>query len=298
MISTPARVAIPAQRAEQHRGVVHAAFAEALVVVHRQHRAEGLPVAALPQLDHLAVGLFQERVEDLVHELRRAAVLREAVAQRATGEDRHRAVVAVFDGLAHGASEARALGQVVPHAPARHPDDLEVLVGIHVAHRHQRAVLELQRGRAVRAGLDAALVGDVGDQVAERRVAGVLVGQVADEVRQLVAGVHALEVRRAVQVVLAVDEPVHVEHHDGVHTQRAAAAADLDVAVDGGLAAALVRAVELAQVHRRHVGDLGGEGEASHVGSRFRPGATAARRRRPTSAPAACCWQRTPRIGA
>jgi hypothetical protein len=65
-------------------------------------------------------------------------------------------------------------------------------------------------------------------------------------VRQLVAGVDALEVRRAVDVVARVDQPVRVEHHDGVHAQLAAAPADLDVAVDRVLAAALARAVQLA----------------------------------------------------
>jgi hypothetical protein len=57
---------------------------------------------------------------------------------------------------------------------------------------------------------------------------------------------------------------VRVEHHDGVHAQLAAATGDLDVAVDGVLPRALARAVELAEVHRRHMGDLGGECELSH----------------------------------
>jgi hypothetical protein len=112
--------------------------------------------------------------------------------------------------------------------------------------------------------LHAHLVGHVGDQVPECGVARVLVGHVADEVRQLVAGVHTLELRRAVDVVLAVDEPMHVEHHDGVHTECAATAPDFAMAVDRGLTAAFVRAVELAQVERRHVRDLGGQRELTH----------------------------------
>ena len=48
-------------------------------------------------------------------------------------------------------------------------------------------------------------------------VAVVFVGHVLDEVRQLVAGVQALEVGTAVDVVVGVDQPVGVEHHDGVH---------------------------------------------------------------------------------
>jgi hypothetical protein len=103
-----------------------------------------------------------------------------------------------------------------------------------------------------------------GQQLAQRRVARELVGHVADEVRQLVAGVQALEVRRAVDVVVGVDQPVGVEHHDGVHAQLAAAAGDLAVAVDGVLARALARAVQLAEVHRRHMRDLGGECEFAH----------------------------------
>jgi hypothetical protein len=66
-------------------------------------------------------------------------------------------------------------------------------------------------------------------------------------------------------VVVGVDQPVRVEHDDGVHARLAAAATDLDMAVDGVLPRALARPVELAQVHRRHVGDLGGQRNTSHV---------------------------------
>jgi hypothetical protein len=57
---------------------------------------------------------------------------------------------------------------------------------------------------------------------------------------------------------------VRVEHDDGVDVERAAAAPDLDVAVDRVLPAALPLAGQLAQVHRRHMGDLGGQCEFSH----------------------------------
>ena len=213
---------------------------------------------------HALVHLLQERVVDLVHELGRAAVRREVVRQRSAGEDGHRAVVFFFDGAAHRQAEAPALAQVVPVAPAADADHLVVLVGVHVAHRHQRAVFELQRGVAVRAAFHAHVVGHVGDQVAQRRVARVRVGHVLDEVRQLVAGVGAFECGRAVDVVFAVHEPVHVEHHEGVHAQRAAAPVDFLVAVDRGVAAAEVRARKLRQIHRRHVGDLGGQRELTH----------------------------------
>jgi hypothetical protein len=65
-------------------------------------------------------------------------------------------------------------------------------------------------------------------QLAQRRVARELEAHVADEVRQLVAGVQALEVRRAVDVVVGVDEPVRVEHHDRVHPRSAATPVNLD----------------------------------------------------------------------
>jgi hypothetical protein len=48
--------------------------------------------------------------------------------------------------------------------------------------------------------------------------------------------------RPAVDVVVGVDQPVGIEHHDGVHAQLAAAAADFVMPVDGCLAKALARA--------------------------------------------------------
>jgi hypothetical protein len=98
----------------------------------------------------------------------------------------------------------------------------------------------------------------------ERRIAREIVGHVLDEVRQLVAGVGAQEALAAVDVIAGVDQPVDVEHDDRVHAERAAAPSDLDVPVDRRLPAAVVLAGQLRQVHRGHVGDLGGERELAH----------------------------------
>ena len=55
--------------------------------------------------------------------------------------------------------------------------------------------------------------------------------QLAEAVRQRVAGVAALDVRPAVVAVVGVDQPVAVEHQKSVYAQVAAVPADLDVAV-------------------------------------------------------------------
>ncbi len=140
----------------------------------------------------------------------------------------------------------------------------------------------------MRQRLDAVLVAHPREQLPELRIARDLVGQVADEVRQLVAGVGALEVRRAVDVVVGVDQPVRVEHDDRVDAELAAAAADLPVPVDRVLPRAFARAVELAQVHRRHVGDLGGECELAHVSGSLTL---------PANSPAACLLIRAAALG-
>jgi hypothetical protein len=178
------------------------------------------------------------------------------VAEGAAGEEGDGAVVVVFDGLAHGPAEARAVVEVVRLAQRRDRDGLEVLVGVHVAHGHEGAVFGAEGGGVVGQGFDAVLVAHLGEQLAEFGVARDLERHVADEVGQLVAGVGALEAGGAVEVVAGVDEPVGVEDDDGVDTEFAAAAADFHVAVDGVLPRALSRAVEFAQVHRRDVGDL------------------------------------------
>ncbi|MCY1553432.1 hypothetical protein D9M68_899140 [compost metagenome] len=68
-------------------------------------------------------------------------------------------------------------------------------------------------------------------------------------------------------MVVGVDQPVGVEHDDGVDLQFAAAAADLDMPVDGCLAEALARARQLGQVHGRYVGDLGSQSKFAHDGN-------------------------------
>ena len=113
----------------------------------------------------------------------------------------------------------------------------------------------------MRARKDALLRRGIGDQVAERRIAWIFVGQILDEVRQLVAGIDALEQRIAVDVVTGVDQPVHIEHDHGIHIQFAAAAADDAMTFDRCLAAAVMLAGHLRQVHRRHMRDLGSERE-------------------------------------
>ncbi len=117
-----------------------------------------------------------------------------------------------------------------------------MLVGIHIAHRHQRAVFQRQRSGIMGAGMHAGLGGGIGQQLAQRRIARVGVGQVLDEVRQFVGGVDPFKRRGAIDVVAGIHQPVGVEHHDGVHPQFTAAAADFLVAIDGGLTAALMLA--------------------------------------------------------
>ena len=97
-------VGAPAQQSQQHRGVVHEAFAMALGGVLGQHLAEGLPLAGLPHADHLPVQLLEERAPDAEAEFGRQPVLREAVAQGPAGQEGHGAVVALFHGPAHGPS--------------------------------------------------------------------------------------------------------------------------------------------------------------------------------------------------
>ena len=170
----------------------------------------------------------------------------------------------LFNGLAHGPSQSGAIVQVVNGAHGRYRDGFEVLVFVHVAHGHQGAVLGVERGGVVGQCFHAMFHAHLGQQLAQFGVAGALERHVGNEVRQLVAGVAAFEVRRAVDVVVGVDQPVGVEHHDGVHAQFAAAAADFLVAVDGVLARALARAVQLAEVHAGNVGDFGDECEFAH----------------------------------
>ncbi|MNN57246.1 hypothetical protein D3C81_1722240 [compost metagenome] len=113
-------------------------------------------------------------------------------------------------------------------------------------------------------GLDVEAVALCCQQLPERGVARELVFHVADEVRQFVAGVDALEMRAAEHVVVGVDQPVSVEHDNGVDAELTAASADLVVPVDGSLPKALARARQFGQVHGRYMGNLGSESEFAH----------------------------------
>jgi hypothetical protein len=88
----------------------------------------------------------------------------------------------------------------------------------------------------VRQGFHAVVIGHLSQQMPQHWVARRFKRHVADEVRQLVAGVDALEVRPAIDVVAGIDQPVCVKHHQRVHAHGPAAAADFVVAVDGALA--------------------------------------------------------------
>ncbi|MNL52181.1 hypothetical protein D3C87_1753310 [compost metagenome] len=82
--------------------------------------------------------------------------------------------------------------------------------------------------------------------------------------RQFVAGVDALEVLAAVDVITAVDQPVHVEHHGGIGTELAGATADFLVPGNRRFATTVVLSGHLRQVHRRYVADLRGQDDFAH----------------------------------
>ena len=87
--------------------------------------------------------------------------------------------------------------------------------------------------------------GGIRDHLAKFGVALVAVGQVFDEVRQFVAGVKAFKMRCVVYVVTTVDQPVGVEHNNGINAAFPASTRHLPVPVDGVIPATLVRAVLL-----------------------------------------------------
>jgi hypothetical protein len=228
----------------------------------------------LPQLDHAQVDLPEEFAADLVNRFLGAAVVVETMRQR-TAREKRDVRIALLDRFEQRLAEAPAFVELMPHAPAGDRHDLEVLVGVHVAHRHERAVFEFEAVDLVRAGRDPALGGRLGDQPAERRVARIGVLHVADEMRQLVARIRARELRIAVHVIAGVDEPVHVRHDDRVDAERAAALADQSMAADRRFAAAVMPAGQFRQVHRRHVRDLRGEGQFAHRSSLLSVGVSA-----------------------
>ena len=131
-----------------------------------------------------------------------------------------------------------------------------MLIAVHIAHRHQGAVLQLQARNVVRFGADPEFDRFVGDQVAERRITVVVVGHVANKMRQLVAGIDALEMVGTVDVVGAVNQPVGIKDDDGIHAQLAAPLADFFMPIDGSLAAAVVFTRQFREIHRRYVSDF------------------------------------------
>ena len=63
--------------------------------------------------------------------------------------------------------------------------------------------------------------------------------------RQLTTGVVAFEVFAAVDVVAGVHQPVGIEYDNGIYAQLTTATADLDMTVDGRLAKAFLRTLQL-----------------------------------------------------
>src|SRR5450830_1630873 len=256
-----------AEQAQEHRGVVHLAFAEAVLGVVREHRAELLEATLLPHFDHVQVHLLVELTGPVVDVGFGFAVIREPVGQRARGQDQHFAI-ALLDGPAHRCAKGKAVLQAMPGAPRGDGHHVELLVignaHVHVAHRHQRAVFQLQARDVVSHGAHAGQVGFGCDQLAEFRAAWVVVFHVLDEVRQFVAGVDTLEMLAAVDVITAVDQPVHIEHHGGIGPQFARATADFLVPGNRRFATTVMLAGQFGQVHRGYVADLRGQDDFAH----------------------------------
>ena len=179
--------------------------------------------------------------------------------QGSAGKKRHLAVVMLLYSAPHGPTQFRTFRQGMHHAQSRNRNYFVMAIGVHVAHGHQGAIFQRQTGVLMRQRANARVIASFGQNVPQRWIAIVLIRHVADEVRQLVAGVVALKVQRIVQVVGRVDQPMRVKHHDGVNTQVAATSVNFMMAIDGGLPCALLRAVQLAQVHGRHMRDFGRE---------------------------------------
>ena len=190
-----------------------------------------------------------------VHPLFGALVVDKAMRQRTAGQHRYGAVIFV-DGLEDGLAQLAAVGKIVNGTEGGNGHHFKMLIAIHVAHRHQGAVLQLQARNIVRFGAYAKLDGLVGNQVAQLRVAVVVVGHVANKMRQFVTGVDALKMVGTVDVVGAVDQPVGIKHDNGIDAHFTAALADFFMPVDSALTAAVVFPRQLRQIHRRHVSDF------------------------------------------
>ena len=234
---------------------MHVAFTVAVVGVLRQHGAELFEFAFAPQLHHPLIHLMVKLAGVAVHALFGALVVDKAVRQRTAGQHRHGAVV-FLNGFEDGFAQLAAVGKIVNGTEGRNGHHFEMLIAIHVAHRHQGAVLQLQAGDIVRFGAYAKLHRLVGDKLAQLRVAVVVVGHVANKMRQFVTGVDALEMVGTVDVVGAVDQPVGVEHDNGIDAHFTAALANFFMPVDRALTAAVVFPRQLRQIHRRHVSDF------------------------------------------
>ena len=234
---------------------MHVAFAVAVVGILRQHGAELFEFALAPQLHHPLIHLMVKFARVAVHPLFGALVVDKAVRQRTAGQHRHGAVV-FFNGFEDRFAQPAAVGKVVNGTESGDRYHLEVLIAVHVAHRHQGAVLQLQAGNIVRFGTHPELHRLVGDKLAQLRVAVVVVGHVANKMRQFVTGVDALKMVGTVDVVGAVDQPVGIEHDDGIDAHFTAALANFFMPVDRALTAAVVFPRQLRQIHRRHVSDF------------------------------------------
>ncbi|KAG0731991.1 hypothetical protein G6F23_014760 [Rhizopus arrhizus] len=103
-----------------------------------------------------------ELAADLVHGRLRAAVVVEAMRQGSAGQHGD-AAVAGLDGLAQRRAESTAFVQRMPCAPGSHRHYVEAAVAIHVPHRHQCAVFQLQAVDLVRTRAHARLIGAFGD---------------------------------------------------------------------------------------------------------------------------------------
>ena len=234
---------------------MHVAFAVAVVGVLRQHGAELFEFALPPQFHHALIHLMIKLAGVAVHALFGALVIDKAVRQRTAGQHRYGAVI-FLNGFEDRFAQPAAVGKVVNGTEGGNGHHFEMLIAVHVAHWHQGAVLQLQAGNIVCFGAYAELYGLVGDKLAQLRVAVVVVGHVANKMRQFVTGVDALKMVGAVDVIGAVDQPVGVEHDDGIDAHFTAALANFFMPVDRALAAAVVFPRQLRQIHRRHVSDF------------------------------------------
>lgn len=122
-----------------------------------------------------------------VHALLGALIVDEAVRQGAAGQYGHGTVV-FLDGAQDGFAHFATVFKGVNGTKRRDRDHFEVAVFVHVAHRNQSAVFQVQAGDVVRLSTNARGAGFFRDHVAQFRVAVVFIAHVTDEVRQLVAG--------------------------------------------------------------------------------------------------------------